>query len=120
MQKKVAEDQKTASKVSTTVTPPSPQDSSHTLEADDSKTDASLIESTPMARKRGGRGRGRGTRTTRSTASLASFEDSNTENTEPEGRPRVASVSRKARVTRKNSKSVSALADLDTTDNVNR
>merc|ERR1711973_505086 len=33
--------------------------------------------------------------------------------------PRVASVSRKARVTRKSSKSVSVLADLDTTENAN-
>ena len=58
--------------------------------------------------------------------SLASFEDSNTENTEPEvslgqaGRPRVASVSRRARVTRKTSKSVSVLADLDETSTNNR
>merc|ERR1712098_640097 len=81
-------------------------------------TDTSLIESTPVAKKKGARGRGRVNRTTRSMASLASFEDSNTEN-EPEGRPRVASVSRKAGVTRKSSKSVSVLADLDTTDNAN-
>ena len=55
--------------------------------------------------------------------SLASFEDSNTENTEPEaagGRPRVASVSRRARVTRKTSKSVSVLADLDESSTNNR
>ena len=56
--------------------------------------------------------------------SLASFEDSNTENTEPEvagGRPRVASVSRRARVTRKtSSKSVSVLADLDESSTNNR
>ena len=52
-------------------------------------------------------------------ASLASFEDSNTENEPEAGRPRVASVSRKARVTRKSSKSVSVLADLDTTENAN-
>jgi len=76
---------------------------SPTLEADDSKTDTSLIEVTPVAKKGRGRGRGRTNRTNRSTASLASFEDSNTEN-EPEGRPRVASVSRKGRVTRKGSK----------------
>ena len=48
-------------------------------------------------------------------ASLASCEDSNTENEPEAGRPRVASVSRKARVTRKTSKSVSTLADLDNT-----
>merc|ERR1712130_27580 len=93
---------------SVTISPPSPVDRSNTLEADDSKTDTSLIESTPVAKKKGARGRGRVNRTTRSMASLASFEDSNTEN-EPEGRPRVASVSRKARVTRKSSKSVSVL-----------
>ena len=45
-------------KVQVTVT--SPGDPSPTLEADDSKTDTSLIESTPMAKRRGGRGRGRG------------------------------------------------------------
>ena len=107
------------------MTPPSPKDTSHTLEADDSKTDTSLIEGTPLAKRRGGRGRGRGrgSRTTRSMASLASFEDSNTEN-EPDlaagGRPRVASVSRRARVTRKTSKSVSVLADLDETNTNNR
>ena len=57
------------------MTPPSPKDTSHTLEADDSKTDTSLIEGTPLAKRRGGRGRGRGrgSRTTRSMASLASI-----------------------------------------------
>jgi len=104
---------------SVTISPPSPVDRSNTLEADDSKTDTSLIESTPVAKKKGARGRGRVNRTTRSMASLASFEDSNTENEPEAGRPRVASVSRKARVTRKSSKSVSVLADLDTTDNAN-
>ena len=55
--------------VKLTVTPPSPRDSSNTLEADDSKTDTSLIEGTPMAKRRtAGRGRGRGNRTTRSMA----------------------------------------------------
>ena len=46
----------------------------------------------------------------RSNASLASFEDSNTENEPEAGRPRVASVSRKSRVTRA---SKSVLADMD-------
>jgi len=85
----------------------SPRDhdtTSPTLEADDSKTDASLIEVTPVAKKGKGRGRGRTNRTNRSTASLASFEDSNTENEPEMGRPRTASVSRKGRVTRKGSK----------------
>ena len=77
---------------------------SPTLEADDSKTDASLIEVTPVAKKGRGRGRGRTNRTNMSTASLASFEDSNTENEPDMGRPRTASVSRKGRVTRKGSK----------------
>merc|ERR1719154_3658 len=77
---------------------------SPTLEADDSKTDTSLFEVTPVAKKGRGRGRGRGNRTNRSTASLASFEDSNTENEPDVGRPRTASVSRKGRVTRKGSK----------------
>ena len=45
-------------KVEITVT--SPGDQSPTLEADDSKTDTSLIESTPLAKRKGGRGRGRG------------------------------------------------------------
>merc|ERR1719238_366145 len=94
-------------KVVITVT--SPGDNSPTLEADDSKTDTSIIESTPMAKRKGGRGRGRG-RATRSSASLASFEDSNTENEPEVGRGRVASVSRKARVTRA---SKSVLADVD-------
>ena len=35
-------------------------DNSPTLEADDSKTDTSIIESTPLAKRKGGRGRGRG------------------------------------------------------------
>ena len=85
----------------------SPRDhdtTSPTLEADDSKTDASLIEVTPVTKKGKGRGRGRTNRTDRSTASLASFEDSNTENEPEMGRPRTASVSRKGRVTRKGSK----------------
>ena len=47
------------------ISPPSPVDKSNTLEADDSKTDTSLIESTPIAKKKGGRGRGRVNRTTR-------------------------------------------------------
>ena len=45
-------------KVQVTVT--SPGDPSPTLEADDSKTDTSIIESTPLAKRKGGRGRGRG------------------------------------------------------------
>eukprot|EP00092_Neocalanus_flemingeri_P032334 GFUD01035153.1.p1 GENE.GFUD01035153.1~~GFUD01035153.1.p1 ORF type:complete len:1912 (+),score=653.09 GFUD01035153.1:74-5809(+) len=77
---------------------------SPTLEADDSKTDTSLIEVTPVSKKGRGRGKGRTNRTNRSTASLASFEDSNTENEPEVGRPRTASVSRKGRVTRKGSK----------------
>ena len=86
------------------------------VEADDSKTDSSLIEDTLVVKRRaGGRGLGRNSRTTRSMASLASFEDTdNTENEPDGGRPRVASVSRKARVTRKSSTSVSVLADMDT------
>ena len=44
-------------RVEVSVTPPSPQDTSNNLEADDSKTNASLIE-----------GRGWGSRTTRSMA----------------------------------------------------
>ena len=52
------------------------EDDSPTLEADDSKTDASLIEGTPVTKKGKGRGRGKG-RNNRSTASLASCEDSN-------------------------------------------
>ena len=55
-------------RVEVSVTPPSPRDTSSTLEADDSKTDTSLIEGSPMAKRRGGRGRGRGSRTTRSMA----------------------------------------------------
>lgn len=48
-------------RVEVSVTPASPQDPSPTLEADDSKTDTSLIESTPLAKRRpGARGRGRG------------------------------------------------------------
>ena len=45
-------------KVVITVT--SPGEHSPTLEADDSKTDTSIIESTPVAKRKGGRGRGRG------------------------------------------------------------
>ena len=105
----------TISPPSPTSCPPGDSSSMTGVEADDSKTDNSLIEGTPVVkRKTGGRGRGRGSRTTRSMASLASFEDSNTENEPDGGRPRVASVSRKARVTRKSSKSVSVLADMDT------
>ena len=55
-------------RVEVSVTPPSPLDTSNTLEADDSKTDTSLIEGTPMAKRRGGRGTGRGSLTTRSMA----------------------------------------------------
>ena len=46
-------------KVVITVTSPG-ADASPTLEADDSKTDTSIIESTPLAKRKGGRGRGRG------------------------------------------------------------
>ena len=53
----------------------------------------------------------------RSSASLASFEDSNTENEPEVGRGRVASVSRKARVTRA---SKSVLADVDSEQEKNR
>merc|ERR1712142_505109 len=65
--------------------------------------DDSLIEGTPVTKKGKGRGRGKG-RNNRSTASLASCEDSNNENDPDVGRPRAASVSRQARVTRKASK----------------
>ena len=47
-------------KVVTTTATTSPEDPSPTLEADDSKTDTSIIESTPLAKRKGGRGRGRG------------------------------------------------------------
>ena len=53
----------------------------------------------------------------RSSASLASFEDSNTENEPEVGRARVASVSRRARVTRA---SKSVLADMDAEQDKNR
>jgi len=77
---------------------------SPTLEADDSKTDTSMIENTPVVKKGKGRARGRNIRGKSSTASLASFEDSNTENEPDVTRPRTTSVSRKGRVTRKTSK----------------
>merc|ERR1712083_795807 len=82
------------------------------LEADDSKTDASLIEGTPVSKKGKGRGRGKG-RTNRSTASLASCEESNNENDPDVGRPRTASVSRKSRVTRKSNKEDNELRETD-------
>lgn len=101
----------------------SPRDhdtTSPTLEADDSKTDASLIEVTPVTKKGKGRGRGRTNRTNRSTASLASFEDSNTENEPEMGRPRTASVSRKGRVTRKGSKGDLSIEDEENERSVSR
>merc|ERR550519_605502 len=56
------------------VSPPRVEDASPTLEADDSKTDVSLVEHTPVVKKTGrGRGKGRVNRSTRSQASLASF-----------------------------------------------
>jgi len=93
-------------RVEVVVTSPDRHDTtSPTLEADDSKTDASMIEGTPVVKKGKGRGRGKGNRSNRSTASLASCEESTNENDPDVGRPRTASVSRKARVTRKGSKS---------------
>ena len=67
------------------------------FQADDSKTDTSLIEVTPVVKKtRGGRGRGRGRKT---STSAASFEDSNTEN-DPDAAGGSSKLSRKPRVTR--------------------
>jgi len=103
-------------KIEVTVTSPaSPHDdTSPTLEADDSKTDASLIEGTPVSKKGKGRGRGKGKgRTNRSTASLASCEESNNENDPDVGRPRTASVSRKSRVTRKSNKEDNEINETD-------
>lgn len=77
-----------------------------TLEADDSKSESSFIEVTPVV-KRSGRGRSARGRSNRSNltrnSSLASFEDSNTEN-EPElgSRSKVGRKPRVARGTRKN------------------
>ena len=101
-------------KIEVSVTSPaSPNDdTSPTLEADDSKTDASLIEGTPVTKKGKGRGRGKG-RTNRSTASLASCEESNNENDPDVGRPRTASVSRKSRVTRKSNKDDNETKETD-------
>merc|ERR1712066_12987 len=88
-------------RVEVVVTSPDRHDTtSPTLEAD-----ASMIEGTPVVKKGKGRGRGKGNRSNRSTASLASCEESTNENDPDVGRPRTASVSRKARVTRKGSKS---------------
>ena len=81
------------------------EEDSPTLEADNSKTDTSMIENiTPVVKKGKGRARGRNIRGKSSTASLVSFEDSNTENEPDVTRPRTTSVSRKGRVTRKTSK----------------
>ena len=76
-------------------------DTSPTLEADDSKTDTSLMEVTPVNTKSKCRAEtGDGL-----TEPTGSFEDSNSENEPEVGRPRTASVvSRKGRVTRKVSK----------------
>jgi len=77
----------------------SPDDKSR--EADDSKSDASLIEVTPVVKKKTrGRGRGAGaSRTNSSMASLASCEDSNNEN-DPDQSVDNNKLSRKPRVSR--------------------
>jgi len=83
-----------------------------TLEADDSKSESSFIEVTPVVKKsgRGRSARGRSNRSNRSNltrnSSLASFEDSNTEN-EPDPNVSRAKVGRKPRVTRGSRKNVS-------------
>lgn len=88
-----------------------------TLEADDSKSESSFIEVTPIV-KRSGRGRSTRGRSNRSNltrnSSLASFEDSNTEN-EPETGSR-SKVGRKPRVARGARKNVSFQGESEAAD----
>merc|ERR1712241_1463539 len=87
-----------------------------TLEADDSKTDDSLVEVTPNVVKKKTRGRGRGGGASRTYSSQASCEDSNTEN-DPDVSTEGYKLNRKPRVSRNTKKkkevSFSEAPDVD-------